>query len=321
MRSTARIIVQNAPPDPMLDRLKEAAPWADAVSCDSYAEMTTLVPEFRPDIVYSVRFDGTPGYPRDVLLGKDGPEWISVGGSGTDHLGQWDPGEVTVTNSAGVAAAMMAEYVLGSVLSFTLDLRGLDIDKQDRRWAPRRIIPLRGKTILVVGLGQTGQAIAKRAAAFGMTVIGTRARPDEMDHVDEVHGPDALPELWSRADVIAVCVPLLPATRGLIGADAFAKMERGVILADVSRGGVVEEGALIEAVRSGRLGGAALDVFATEPLPPESPIWSLDRAIVSPHCSSVFDGWDMASFEMFLENLDRWRGGGTLSNVVDPGRG
>lgn len=321
MKETARIIVHNDQPGPMLDRLNKVAPWADAVSCDSYTGMTKLVRDFRPDIVYSVRFDGTPGYPRDALLGKDGPEWISVGGSGTDHLGRWDRGRVTVTNSAGVAAAMMAEYVLGCALFFTLGLKGLEEDRKDRTWQPRRMTPLRGKTMLIVGLGHTGQAIARRARTFGMTVIGTRARPARMKDIDEVHGPGALPDLWGRADVIAVCVPLLPGTRNLIGAEAFAAMKTGVILADVSRGGVVEEKALVDAVRSGRIGGAALDVFETEPLPPENEIWSLENVIISPHCSSVFDGWDMASFEMFVENLERWRTGDDLLNVVDPGRG
>ena len=98
-------------------------------------------------------------------------------------------------------------------------------------------------------------------------------------------------------------------------------MKRSAVLVDVSRGGVIDPAALIEALRTGAIAGAALDVFETEPLPADSPIWGLENVIVSPHCSSVYEGWEMASFEMFLENLKRWRRGEPLANIVDPKRG
>ena len=142
-----------------------------------------------------------------------------------------------------------------------------------------------------------------------------------MDGVDEVHGADALPELWGRADFIAVCTPLLPSTRHLVDARAFTAMKPGTILVDVSRGGVVEPGALEAALRDGTIAGAALDVFETEPLPRDSPLWTLDNTIISPHCSAVYEEWRMTSFEMFLENLARWQAGETLANIVDPARG
>ena len=180
---------------------------------------------------------------------------------------------------------------------------------------------LQDKTILIVGLGHTGQEIAKRAKAFGMTVIGTRARPSEMDNVDEVHAADDLPDLWPRADFVAICVPLLDSTRRLVDARALAAMKPTALLADVSRGGVIDSDALINALRGGSIAGAALDVFETEPLPSDSPIWDLENVILSPHCSSVYEGWEAESFEMFLENLTRWRNGETLDNIVSPVRG
>lgn len=320
MTGKPRVIVHNDVTAPLLARLREAMPDVEAVGCESFGGLATLMPEFRPDAVYSVRFDSAP-YPRDVLLGPDGPRWISVGGSGCDHLGQWDTGRVTVTNSAGVAAAMMAEFVFGCALHFTLDIPGLDRDKAARRWAARSVIPLRGKTILIVGLGQTGQAVAARAKAFGMTVIGARARPRAMENVDEVHASEDLPQLWERADVIVVCVPLLASTRGLVDSRAFAAMKPTAILVDVSRGGVIEPAALVNALKNKRIAGAALDVFETEPLPEDSPFWGLENTIISPHASAVYEGWDMASFEVFIENLGRWRRGEALRNVVDPARG
>ncbi|MEM0922595.1 MAG: D-2-hydroxyacid dehydrogenase, partial [Pseudomonadota bacterium] len=180
---------------------------------------------------------------------------------------------------------------------------------------------LRGKTLLILGLGHTGQAIARLGRAFGMHVIGTRARPEPMEAVDEVHAPGALPDLIARADFIAVSVPLIPATRGLLDADAFAAVKPGVILADVSRGAVIDQSALLNALRDGRIAGAALDVFETEPLPPDNPLWSEPHVLISPHCSSVYAGWEEASFEFFLANLARWCSGEPLLNQVDPARG
>lgn len=316
-----RVLVHSDVTAPLLESLRAAIPDVEAVGCETYSGLQSLVPQFRPDVVYSVRFDGSADFPRAVLLGRSGPRWISVGGSGCDHLGRWDPDRVAVTNAAGVAAPMMAEYVLGCFLNFTLDLPGLEQDKAARHWRPRRMTPLRGKTLLIVGLGQTGQAIAARAQAFGMTVLGTRARPAPTENVDEVFAPDALADLWARADMIAVCVPLLDSTRHLVGARAFATMKPTAIIADVSRGGVIDPEALVQAMRTGRIAGAALDVFETEPLPPDSPYWGLERTVLSPHCSAVYEGWDKASFDLFIDNLHRWRRGEPLRNVVDPARG
>lgn len=154
-----------------------------------------------------------------------------------------------------------------------------------------------------------------------MTVLGVRARPKPTDWVDEVHGTEALHRLLPLADLILVCVPLLPATGNLLDAEALAQVKPGAVLVDVSRGGVVAEAALVEALRDGRLKGAALDVFETEPLPAESPFWSLPNAIVTPHCSSVYDGWRRRSIDMFCENLSRYRQGAPMSRVVEPDRG
>ena len=178
-----------------------------------------------------------------------------------------------------------------------------------------------GKTLLIVGLGHTGRAVAKRAKAFGMTVLGTRARPRDMTDVDEVRASDDLADLLPLADFISISTPLIPATRSLIGKDEIAAMKPGVILADVSRGGVVDQSAMYEALLAKHIAGAALDVFETEPLPESSPLWTLDNVIISPHCSSVYAEWESASFALFLQNLKRWILGEDLINVVNPDRG
>nr|WP_290428752.1 D-2-hydroxyacid dehydrogenase [Defluviimonas salinarum] len=207
------------------------------------------------------------------------------------------------------------------MLAFSLDLRGFARAQAERRWTAGRVTPIEGRTLLILGLGQTGQAVARRARAMGMTVLGVRARPQPTNHVDEVHGMEALPALWPRADFVLVSVPLLPSTRGLVGTDAFAAMKPGAVLIDVSRGGVCDEPALIAALQDGPLKGAALDVFATEPLPADHPLWAMENVILTPHCSSVYDGWAEKSVAMFAENLDRYRRGAALHNIVDPERG
>ncbi len=321
MTEPLKLIVHAAEPEPLIARLQATHADVAMTPCDSYAAMDGLVEDVQPDIVYSIRFAGTPGFPRDALIGPAGPKWISVGGSGIDHLRGWDTSRTTVTNSAGVAAHAMAEYIIGCALHFSLDIPGLNADKRQRTWPGRIMTPLRGKTLLIVGLGSTGKQVARLAKALGMMVIGTRARPSPVDHVDEVHAGDRLGELWSRADIIAVCAPLLESTRNLIDQQAFAAMKESTVLIDVSRGGIVNQQALIDALASGKMKAAALDVFETEPLPPDNPLWEIENALISPHCSSVFDGWELDSLDMFSDNLSRWKKGEPLENVVDPDRG
>jgi phosphoglycerate dehydrogenase-like enzyme len=321
MAETPRIILHNDQTEGFSQKLLGSFADARFQECNSYQDLPDMVASYRPDIVYTVRFAGSAGYPRDALFASGGPRWIANGGAGTDHFGHWDPSRITVTNAAGVASDMMAEYVIGSFLHFTLDIPGMQADKSTRVWRARRVRPLKGKTILVIGLGHTGRAVAALAKAFGMNVIGTRAHPQPTQNVDEVCAASELQTLLPRADFIVISTPLTPKTKGLIGKSEIALMMPGVILADVSRGGVVDQSALHKALESGQVAGASLDVFETEPLPDNSPLWQVKSLIISPHCSSVFDGWEEASFDMFLENLTRWINGQDLLNIVDPRSG
>ncbi|WP_192179714.1 D-2-hydroxyacid dehydrogenase [Mesorhizobium amorphae] len=316
------VILHTDRPEAALAVLKEAHPDLAVHACDSYAALPGMIEHVAAEVVYSIRFDGTPRYPRQALTESPTVKWVSIGGSGTDHLGSWDPKRLTVTNSAGVAAGMLAEYALGAMLSFSLDLRGFERRQQARLWGGGGgVEPIEGKTVLIIGLGKTGTAVANRAQAIGMRTLGIRARPKPMPCLDEVHGPDALLALIGRADFIVCCVPLLPSTRGLLGKAAFAAMKPSAVLIDISRGGVVEEAALLEALDGKRIKGAALDVFATEPLPADHPLWGYDNVAITPHCAAVYDGWDVKSVRMFADNLARYRSGEPLENVVNPERG
>lgn len=321
MRTAPVVLIHSDDPEPAAALVRERHPDLILATCDNHPGLPDTLQQSGASVVYSVRFSGRSGFPRAALVDNPEVHWVSVGGSGTDHLAPWDPARVTVTNAAGVAADMMAEYALGAALHFSLDLDGFRAAQCARNWIAGKVAPIAGQTALIIGLGQTGQAAARRFQAMGMCVLGVRARPQPMDCADAVHGTDALHDLLPRADLILVCVPLLPATRNLLDARALDRVKPGAVLVDVSRGGVVAETALINALQSGRLKGAALDVFETEPLPAENPLWSLPNVIVTPHCSSVYEGWQNRSAAMFCENLRRFRQGDPLARVVDPARG
>lgn len=319
--SAPSVILHTDQPEPALTLARARHPQIPFTACSTYDALPQIIKDTRAEIVYSVRFAGTPGFPREALLVSDTVKWVSVGGSGTDHLASWDPAQVTVTNAAGVAADMMAEYTLGALLHFSLDLPGFARAQANREWTAGRVRPIAGQTLLIIGMGATGKAIAQRASAMGMHVMAVRARPKPQPGVDEMHGVEALGALLPRADAIAVCVPLLVSTKGLLGGKQIAAMKPGAVLVDVSRGGVVDQTALADALASGALGGAALDVFETEPLPATSPFWQMPNVIVTPHCSSVYEGWELKSLEKFCDNLQRYLAGDQVHNIVDPARG
>jgi phosphoglycerate dehydrogenase-like enzyme len=316
-----RLMIHNDKADAILAPLRRRHPDAEIFVCTDYPSLPGLLEEHRPEALYTVRFAGTPGFPRPAILAAPSLRWVSVGGSGTDHLAPWDPARLTVTNAAGVGAPTMAQFTIAAALHFNLGLPGFAAAQRERRWAPTPVASLERRTILILGLGKTGQAVARLAKAHGMQVIGLRARPAPTPFVDRVEPVARLGELLPEADFLVVCVPLTAETRGLMDAAAFARLKPGAVLVDVSRGGVVQQAALIEALESGRLKGAALDVFETEPLPTDNPLWGMSNVIITPHCSSVYEGWEQRSIEMFCDNLDRWKRGETLANIVDPARG
>ncbi|WP_127902962.1 D-2-hydroxyacid dehydrogenase [Solirhodobacter olei] len=301
--------------------LAETHPDLSVHLCDSHEGMKAALAETQAEVVYSMRFPGTAPYPREALMAAPALRWIAVGGSGTDHLRPWDPARITVTNSAGVASEMMAECVMGAMLHFAQNRHVFAQAQRRREWLALGVEPVAGRTALIVGLGKTGAAVARRAKAAGLVVLGCRARPRPTPDVDEVHGEADLLTLLPRADFVAVCVPLNESTRGLFGPEAFAAMKPGAVLIDVSRGGVVSGAALVAALEGGRLKGAALDVFETEPLPPEDPLWSRENVLITPHCSAVYPGWEEGALRIFAENLRRYRRGEPLENIVDPVRG
>ncbi len=258
-----------------------------------------------------------------AALGAPKLRWLQTFNAGIDHpiFARFLERGVRLTTASGSAAAPIAQTALTGLLMLA---RGFPswLDAQRRNeWRPHSPgeIPrdLTGQVILIFGLGAIGTELARLGKAFGLYVIGVRrgaARGGEP--VDELHPPARLRELLPRADWLALACPLTDETRGAIDAAALAALPPGARLLNVARGEIVDELALVESLREGRLAGAYLDVFATEPLAAESPLWSLPNAIVTPHNSAASRGNEARQVEIFLDNFARWVRGEPLQNEV-----
>jgi glyoxylate/hydroxypyruvate reductase len=228
---------------------------------------------------------------------------------------------ILITNAAGIHAVPLAEHTLLSLLYFVKDLPARARDQRAHRWERHSGRELRGMTVGVVGLGAVGREIARTLRAVGLRVVGVRRTPVEdpaTQHVDEATTPDRLHELLPRCDALVLIAPHTPETEGMIGARELALLPRGAVLVNVARGALVDERALIDALRSGHLGGAALDVTAVEPLPADSPLWDLPNVLITPHSASTVDRENERLTDLFCENLRRFLAGEPLLNLLRP---
>lgn len=246
-------------------------------------------------------------------------EWVHTFSAGVDGKAftTLHARGVVITNSAGAGAPSIAQSVMLSLLALARDLPRLLRSQAARVWDPFAWHDLHGVRLGIVGLGAIGTEVARLADAFGMHTIGLRRTP-RGDEPCETWTADRLPELLGWADAIVVTAPLTDATRGLFDAAAFAAMRPGAWFVNVGRGRIVDESALVDALTGGHLGGAALDVFATEPLPTDSPLWSLPNVIVTPHSATATDRTDRRAAELFVENLRRSTTGDELVNLATP---
>jgi len=244
-----------------------------------------------------------------------------------------------VTNARGVFSQPIAEYVLMMILAVSRRLPQLLELQRERTWQPLEGVELGDVTVEIVGLGSIGRAVADLATAFGCRVVatrrhgpgsgGTERRGGETtgavaaDHpgLSRLTGPEGLPELLAEADFIVLAAPLTPQTDGLIDEAALATVKPGAWLINVARGRLIDERALLRALREGPLGGAVLDTFRDEPLPPGSPFYELPNVIVTPHTSWSSGRVLDRSVELFCDNLRRYAAGEPLLNVVDPSVG
>lgn len=263
--------------------------------------------------------------PEPVLKRAQRLKWIHTVAAGVDNLlyPSVVEGRVVLTSSVGIHTVVLPEYVMALVLAFAKRLHHAIRNQAAHRWDRSGTVgeELDGKTLGVLGLGAIGRALAARASAFGMRVIGTKRTPELVLHVEQVYPPEGTDEVLRQADFVAVVLPLTPATRGLIDARALGLMKATAVLINVGRGAVVNEAALVEALRAGRIAGAGLDVFEREPLPADSPLYDMENVIVTPHVSGASPTYFDRAIPLFCENLRRFLAGQSLANVVDPARG
>jgi len=285
-------------------RYTDAAGLADALSgADAF-------------FVYDFLSTAVPG----AWHAADRLRWLHIASAGVDPV--LFPGlqesDVVLTNSRGVFDGAIAEYVLGVVLAFAKDFaRSWELQKQ-RQWKHRESERISGRRVLVVGTGPIGRSIARMLRAAGMSVAGVGRRPREGDpDFGDVYASSELSSHLPGADYVVAVAPLTEQTKGMFDAEAFAAMKPGSRFVNVGRGELVVTSDLIGALRSGPLGGAALDVFDTEPLPADSPLWTMENVLISPHMSGDFVGWRNTLVEVFADNFRRWRAGEPLRNVVD----
>jgi D-2-hydroxyacid dehydrogenase (NADP+) len=250
-------------------------------------------------------------------------QWLHVFNAGVDHPIYTEMLErgIRLTTSAGSTAVPIAQTAITGLLMLARNFPRWLTAQQERRWDPMRPpdFPrdLVGQTAIVLGLGSIGNEIARLAQALGLKVIGIRRSPQQPgDPVDELYPPDKLPQLLPHCDWLIICCPLTSETRGLIDAGMLALLPRGARIINVARGEIIDETAMIAALREQRLGGAYLDVFEKEPLPAESPLWDLPNVLVTPHNSAAAAGNDERVYQMFLGNLSCWHQGKPLRNQV-----
>ncbi|MER6496293.1 MULTISPECIES: D-2-hydroxyacid dehydrogenase [Streptomyces] len=309
--SVPTLLVLDDDPLPRLGRLTGRARV-------EHADATTLA-ERLPSADVLLVWDFTSTAVRDAWPGEGPrPRWVHTASAGVDHLmcPELADSDTVVTNARGVFDQPIAEYVAALVLTMAKDLpRTLELQREGV-WRHRESQRVAGTRACVVGSGPIGRAIVAALKALGITtaLVGRRSRTG-------IHGPDDLGRLMARADWVIAAAPLTAETRGMFDARRFGMMQPSARFINIGRGQLVVEQDLVEALTKRWIAGAALDVFETEPLPPDSPLWHVPGLIVSPHMSGDTVGWRDELSAQFVEMYERWEAGRSLTNVVDKKRG
>lgn len=272
--------------------------------------------ELHPIAALSIKCPALPGPLHRQLLELDSIRWIHVGGSGFDHLLPLERERLLVTNSQGVLSRFLAENVISAMGALNGNLLRYAEQAKSKIWQPIPFSPLADKTLLVVGIGAIGSYVAKFAKALGMRVIATKRTPADLTFVDQVYPQQALPDVVSQADFVSLHVRLNDETRHLFDREMFARMRAGSFLINTSRGSVVHESALVDALQSEHLAGAYLDVFETEPLPHESPLWTMPNVLITPHAADQIADWPCRFSALFAENLHCFLNDRPMINTV-----
>ncbi len=262
-------------------------------------------------------------YDKRWLLNAPRLRWLHVGGTGIDRLHPLEelPADLIISNTPGLNAEMMADYVICTLLMLTWNFPRLWRNQMAAIWERWGVERVEGKRLTLIGVGNIGQAIAHRASALGMRVGGIKRSPEPVPGVEQVVGLNQMLPVLRESDYVVLAVPLTDETRGLIGRRELEAMPASSYLINISRGAVIQEQALVAALKQRVIAGAALDVFEIEPLPRESELWKLDNVILTPHVSSWSKDYRIRSAEIFGANLERYLSGQPLLHIVDRTKG
>lgn len=262
-------------------------------------------------------------FAREILEKGSNLKWAHIPWAGVDRfLDVIRKSPAIITCGKGLFDAIMADHVFALLLAITRGISFCLQDKAERKWrgSELRLTDLWGKTMGIVGLGSVGREVARRARAFGMYVMGLKRRPSSLSEepVDALFvGYEGLRAMLPDCDVLVITTALTPETYHMIGETELESLKEGAILINVARGAIIDEEALLKALRSGRLAGAGLDVFEQEPLPPDSPLWELPNVVLTPHIGGISDRTHFRIFNRFMENLRRFLSDEPLIGVVD----
>jgi phosphoglycerate dehydrogenase-like enzyme len=313
-----RFDLWNAPPG-FAERLHNAFPQVKVVHLPDYDRLEDEIGDAEILVTWSLR-------PQQFTAAKN-LRWIHSPAAAVHQLmfPELVDSDVVLTNARQVHGPVVAEHVITLIFALakkipqSVRLQQRHIWGQQQVWSePPRPREIMGTTLGLVGLGSIGREVAKRGSALGMRVSATREHPEkEADHVAAVFAPRQLDDLLSQSDFVVLAAPLTPQTTALIDATRLARMKPDAYLINVSRGPLVDEAALAEALRKRKIAGAALDVFSKEPLPPESPLWDLDNLFITPHSAALTDKlWDR-HYALLSDNLNRYLSQQPLRGVVN----
>ena len=317
------LLVLTAPGDRSIPLLAELRQKATTVVGDSARDFATPA----VDAERILHWSGSLALLREVFLMSHRVRWIHSRSAGLEEtlFPELIASEVVLTNGSGVFSPSLGEFALAAILYFAKDFRRMIRNQMAGVWQPFDVAMVSGQTLGIVGYGSIGRAVAARAHALEMNVLGLRrhvSRASQQDSlIERVYGSDERFEMLSRCDYVVITLPLTEQTRGMIADAEFAVMKKSVVLINVGRGPIIDERAMIRALSENRIRGAALDVFDQEPLPQGHPFYSLENVLLSPHCADHTPDWLDNAMRFFLAQLERFKHGETLLNVVDKGSG
>ncbi len=312
------VIVLGDPAEPTLGMLRDLGPHVRLKIAKTAGDLRAELPEAR--VLYG--WTSPKAEVAQILANAPKLEWIQTRSAGLDSLlfPELIQSPVVLTNGSGTFSQSLGEFAILGALYFAKDIPRMLRAKRERRWEVFDVHEVSAQTIGIVGHGDIGRAIAGRAKALGMRVLALRRdtapRPGDED-VDRVYATADLHAMLPECDYVVVAAPLTAHTRHLLSTAEFNVMKKEAIVMNVGRGPVIHEAALAEALRSGRIRGAALDVFEVEPLPAESPLWGMENVLISAHTADHTQDWLADAVKFFMDQFARWRAGEALKNVVD----